>query len=143
MQASVQCTNALSYKALPPSNPSFSSSSSRKSFVKFLHDHSPLIVHESSTTSHSFSIIPAAKMKFSVVAVASLFASVAYSQTIASEVAQLPSCALTCLTTAITGAGCGVSDYACQCGSAKSSITSAATPCVVSKCAISDALSTL
>lgn len=79
-------------------------------------------------------------MKFSIVAVASLFASVAYSQTIASEVAQIPSCALTCLTTAITGAGCGLSDYACQCGTAKDSITTSATPCVLSKCATSDAL---
>jgi hypothetical protein len=80
-------------------------------------------------------------MKFSFAAVASLLASVAYSQTIASEVAQIPSCALSCLTTAITGAGCGLTDYACQCGSSKDAITKAATPCVVSSCSTSDALS--
>lgn len=81
-------------------------------------------------------------MLFSYAAIGSLLASVVYSQTIASQVAQIPSCALSCLTNAISGAGCGLTDYACQCGSAKNTITSAATPCVASSCSTSDILST-
>ncbi|KAB8295178.1 hypothetical protein EYC80_007104 [Monilinia laxa] len=79
-------------------------------------------------------------MQFTYTAIFTLFASVAYSQSIASEVAQLPSCALSCLATAATSAGCGLADYACQCGDAKDAITKSGTPCIVAGCSASDVL---
>lgn len=80
-------------------------------------------------------------MKFAIATL--VLASVAYSQTIASEQAMLPSCALSCLETAITGAGCSVTDYNCQCNDKKNAITASATPCILKACSTSDALSTL
>ncbi|CZR59806.1 related to CCW14 Secretory Stress Response protein 1 [Phialocephala subalpina] len=77
-------------------------------------------------------------MKFAAAAL--VLASAAYSQTIADEVAMLPSCSLTCLQNAITGAGCSTTDYSCQCGSAKSTITTSATPCILGACSTNDAL---
>lgn len=83
-----------------------------------------------------------AKMRLSYAAIAALTTSVAYSQSIAGLVAQLPSCALVCLATAATGAQCGLSDYACQCGPARGAITQSATPCITSSCTPADAAST-
>lgn len=80
-------------------------------------------------------------MQFTYAAISALLASVAYSQTIASELAQLPSCSLTCISTAVTGAGCTLTDYACQCGTGKDAITKAATPCIAAACSASDSLS--
>ncbi|TGO09131.1 hypothetical protein BTUL_0178g00170 [Botrytis tulipae] len=79
-------------------------------------------------------------MQFTYAAISALLASVAYSQSIASEVAQLPSCALACLSTASSGAGCSITDFACQCGDAKNAITKAATPCIAAGCSASDTL---
>ncbi|PQE04924.1 CFEM domain-containing protein [Rutstroemia sp. NJR-2017a BBW] len=79
-------------------------------------------------------------MKFSYAAITAVLASVAYSQSINDVVASIPSCALTCLLPAITSAGCGAADYACQCGSAKDEITKAATPCIAAACSASDTL---
>ncbi|QSZ36711.1 hypothetical protein DSL72_006594 [Monilinia vaccinii-corymbosi] len=73
-------------------------------------------------------------MHFTSVAISALLASVAYSQSVGSEVAQLPSCALSCLANASTAAGCGIADYACQCGDAQSAITKSATPCITAAC---------
>src|SRR5450432_1617445 len=58
-----------------------------------------------------------AKMRFSFAyaASAALMTSVAYSQGISDLVAQIHSCAITCLATAATSARCGLTDYACQC----------------------------
>ncbi|RDW58047.1 hypothetical protein BP6252_13458 [Coleophoma cylindrospora] len=70
----------------------------------------------------------------------SILASIACAQTIADEVALLPSCSLTCLSNAATSNGCGITDYTCQCGSANSAITASATPCIVGACSSSDAL---
>jgi hypothetical protein len=81
-------------------------------------------------------------MRFSTAAVAALVASVAYSQSIADLVAQIPSCAIVCLSTAATGAKCGLTDYACQCGPARDAITQSATPCVLAGCKGDDPLST-
>ncbi|KAM0141767.1 hypothetical protein ACHAO1_001606 [Botrytis cinerea] len=81
-------------------------------------------------------------MQFTYAAISALLASVAYSQTVASEVAQLPSCALACLSTASSGAGCSITDFACQCGDAKDAITKAATPCIAAGCSAADTLST-
>ncbi|KAL3424565.1 hypothetical protein PVAG01_03847 [Phlyctema vagabunda] len=73
-------------------------------------------------------------MYFSKVTLASVFAAVAYSQTIADQVAQLPSCSLVCLSDAAAASNCAITDYACQCGDAKDAITAAATPCIVGAC---------
>lgn len=92
--------------------------------------------------SHSFSepvFSETANMKFTIATL--VLASVAYSQTIASEQAMLPSCSLTCLQNAITGAGCSITDYTCQCGAQKNAITTAATPCIIGACTTNDALS--
>jgi hypothetical protein len=45
--------------------------------------------------------------------------------------------------TAAQSAGCSITDYACQCGSAKNAITASATPCVLKGCSTSDATSKL
>jgi hypothetical protein len=79
-------------------------------------------------------------MLFKLATLASILV-VALAQDIASEVAKLPSCSLTCLTDAISGAGCSLTDYACQCGSAKNAITKAATPCIAKACSTGDTLS--
>lgn len=80
-------------------------------------------------------------MKLSITA-ALILASGGYAQTIASEVAMIPSCALTAIENAVTGAGCGLTDYACQCGPAKPAIAAAATPTIVSDCTTQEALLT-
>lgn len=82
-------------------------------------------------------------MKFSILAVASMLAGVVYSQSIQGDVAQLPSCSLTCLSNAVVSAGCSITDYACQCGSMRPAIASQATPCIVKACNITEALSKL
>jgi len=81
-------------------------------------------------------------MKFTLATVASILAVVA-AQDISSLVSTIPSCADTCLTTAISSANCGITDYACQCGSGKQAITESASPCVIKACSSSDALSML
>jgi len=82
-----------------------------------------------------------ADMKFSYAAVAAVMASVAYSQSLSDLIGQLPSCALTCLATASTAGGCGLTDYACQCGPARAGITKSAAPCIASGCSADDATS--
>ncbi|KAH6644296.1 hypothetical protein C7974DRAFT_18125 [Boeremia exigua] len=48
-------------------------------------------------------------------------------------IADLPVCSLTCLTTAIGGLGCGITDFACSCQKA-SELTPVVTPCVQTDC---------
>jgi hypothetical protein len=81
-------------------------------------------------------------MKFTYSAITAILAAVAQAQSAADLTAEIPSCALTCLSTAITGAGCQISDTSCQCGSNKAAITTSATPCILKACSTSDALST-
>ncbi|KAH7356483.1 hypothetical protein BKA65DRAFT_523901 [Rhexocercosporidium sp. MPI-PUGE-AT-0058] len=80
-------------------------------------------------------------MKFTVATVAILATAVS-AQSIADLTAQIPACAQTCLATSIPGAGCGLTDNACQCGSAMAAITKSATPCILSGCSSEEALST-
>ncbi|KAH6701392.1 hypothetical protein BKA61DRAFT_205193 [Leptodontidium sp. MPI-SDFR-AT-0119] len=82
-------------------------------------------------------------MQFSYAFVFAISATLVASQSASSFVAQLPSCAISCLASASTANGCGISDYACQCGAKKDDITKAATPCVLSACSQDDALKTL
>lgn len=51
----------------------------------------------------------------------------------AQGIADLPSCSLSCLTTAITGLECGITDFACSCQKS-SELTPVVTPCVQSAC---------
>ncbi|KAG4442950.1 hypothetical protein IFR05_001563 [Cadophora sp. M221] len=81
-------------------------------------------------------------MQFSYAFVFAISATLVASQTASSLVAQLPSCAISCLASASTTNGCGISDYACQCGAKKADITKTATPCVLSACSQDDALKT-
>lgn len=66
------------------------------------------------------------------------FSKTALCQTIAQEISALPSCSLTCLSNAIASAGCGHTDYACQCGSAKGIIQNTAATCLYNVCSPSD-----
>jgi len=59
-------------------------------------------------------------------------------QTIAQEVALLPSCSIICLATAVAVGGCTNTDYACQCGSASSKIRDNAKTCLASACSAAD-----
>ncbi|KAJ8117025.1 hypothetical protein OPT61_g1668 [Boeremia exigua] len=49
------------------------------------------------------------------------------------DIGSLPTCSLTCLSTAIDGLGCGITDFACSCQKA-SELTPVVTPCVQSAC---------
>ncbi len=80
-------------------------------------------------------------MKFSATIVAAIFAATAYSQSVSDLVAEIPSCAITCLATGATSVGCGISDYECQCGPDFEKVVSAATPCVLQKCTGDDPIS--
>jgi len=91
-------------------------------------------------TGHSFS--KSVKMQLLNALVFAVSATLVVSQSASSLVAQLPSCAISCLASASTTNGCGISDYACQCGAKKADITAAATPCVLSACSQDDALKT-
>ena len=51
----------------------------------------------------------------------------------AQGIADLPACSLSCLTTAISGLGCGITDFACSCQKA-SELTPVVTPCVQTAC---------
>jgi hypothetical protein len=76
-------------------------------------------------------------MKLAVVALG--FAALAHAQTRA----DVPSCALPCLDDAVKQkTSCATDDYACICKD-QSTVKSAATSCVLSKCGTSTALSTI
>ncbi|KAH8908092.1 hypothetical protein BR93DRAFT_958581 [Coniochaeta sp. PMI_546] len=49
-----------------------------------------------------------------------------------------PACATSCLSSAISKAGCKLDDQACQCGPTQSAIGSLAAPCLIGACAASD-----
>lgn len=53
--------------------------------------------------------------------------------TAAQGIADLPPCSLSCLSTAVTGLGCSLTDFACSCQKA-SELTPIVTPCVQSAC---------
>merc|ERR1712219_27264 len=63
-------------------------------------------------TGHSFS--KSVKMQLLNALVFAVSATLVVSQSASSLVAQLPSCAISCLASASTTNGCGISDYACQ-----------------------------
>ncbi|OWP01313.1 hypothetical protein B2J93_7297 [Marssonina coronariae] len=94
------------------------------------------------STNNAFSDSSKNKMHLSLAFVLAIAATQVSGQRISSLVAQLPSCAISCLATASANVGCGISDYACQCGAKKSTLTSSATPCVLSACSNADALTT-
>ncbi|OIW31231.1 hypothetical protein CONLIGDRAFT_631154 [Coniochaeta ligniaria NRRL 30616] len=61
-------------------------------------------------------------------------AGLAASQNLSGE----PACATSCLSSAISKAGCKLDDQACQCGPTQSAIGSLAAPCLIGACAASD-----
>lgn len=81
-------------------------------------------------------------MQFSNAIIVAFLAATAYSQSVSDLVAEIPSCAVTCLATAASGAGCGIDDFECQCADIKA-ITAAATPCVLDGCKGDDPISKL
>lgn len=50
---------------------------------------------------------------------------------------ELPSCSLLCLMSGASSAGCGATDYTCQCEN-QAAITSASTSCLKSACSASE-----
>jgi hypothetical protein len=82
-------------------------------------------------------------MRFTAAAFTALLATSAYAASIADLVAQIPACAVTCVAEASTAAGCGITDYECQCGPKKEDITSGATPCVLGACTPEEAVQVL
>ncbi len=79
-------------------------------------------------------------MQFKTLFVAALAGFVA-AQDINTLISEIPSCALTCLLTGASDAGCGTSDYACQCSN-QSTIQTSAEPCLTKACSTSDIAST-
>lgn len=78
-------------------------------------------------------------MKYSAVIALGLAAFVS-AQSVEELVGTLPSCVGTCLTDAAVKAGCGETDYACQCDEEKFlDISVDATPCVVTACSPGEA----
>ena len=71
-------------------------------------------------------------MQFKTLLVSALVGVVA-AQDIGTLVCEIPSCALTCLLTAGTSAGCDATDYKCQCSNA-SKIQSSAAPSLEKAC---------
>jgi len=76
-------------------------------------------------------------MKFSAAIVLSL-STFAFAQSIA----DLPSCSISCFTTAIASSGCGATDTKCQCTTGKDAITKTITPCLLKACSQDDATKT-
>jgi hypothetical protein len=66
-----------------------------------------------------------------------LLATTVSSQAIIQLLAQLPPCAIDCLTSGLQDYGCAIRDVVCSCGY-KAEITAAVTPCVDRTCSESD-----
>jgi len=75
-------------------------------------------------------------MKFLILSILSLAPLSLAAATVSA--ADMPACAQTCFATAIPAANCGLTDYVCQCGSGKASITASVTPCIMSGCNAAD-----
>jgi len=73
-------------------------------------------------------------MQLSYAAIVATLVTFACAQSVADLVQQLPSCALVCLATGAAAGGCGITDFACQCGAARSVITASAAPCIEKSC---------
>ncbi|GAM90531.1 hypothetical protein ANO11243_085750 [Dothideomycetidae sp. 11243] len=57
--------------------------------------------------------------------------------TVSAQVSAIPACADTCILTAVSDAGCAISDYYCQCTTGKAKITTEATSCLLkSSCTV-------
>lgn len=73
-------------------------------------------------------------MKFSAAILIATGAVFASAQTF--NIGALPSCALTCLSTALPASGCGLTDYKCLCGN--KGFTSGSATCIKSSCNAAD-----
>ncbi|KUJ14482.1 uncharacterized protein LY89DRAFT_686949 [Mollisia scopiformis] len=73
-------------------------------------------------------------MKITISAMLIALAGLVSSQNFGAE----PSCAIPCLTSAFSVAGCALTDQACQCGTGQAAIQTAVTPCLLSACDAAD-----
>ncbi|KAL2053438.1 hypothetical protein ABVK25_006432 [Lepraria finkii] len=72
---------------------------------------------------------------FAIVLAAGLVAVTQAQEQCAAVAAKIPTCAVSCISTAAAKAGCGMTDFACQCKPANTAaINSAALECVLSGC---------
>jgi hypothetical protein len=71
---------------------------------------------------------------------ATFASSIGFAQTIAEDLAALPTCATGCLEPAITAIGCGQTDWTCICGQ-QAALKAKALTCIISACSTADALS--
>ncbi|KUI58562.1 hypothetical protein VP1G_05848 [Cytospora mali] len=78
-------------------------------------------------------------MQFKTIAISAFIglAAATSSTDVSSLTNELPSCSLLCLVSGATAAGCGATDYTCQCNN-QAAITSNATTCLTSSCSASD-----
>jgi hypothetical protein len=90
----------------------------------------PLLIHP----------ISPVKMKYTVVA--SLLFSLVAADAITDLIAQIPQCAIACLTTAATSIGCSAMDYSCQC-KAMDKMTAAALSCITSSGCTNDEIASM
>lgn len=125
------------------SNPTFQilprnySSSSGKSFSRRTTSHLSLYPSCSYLYDPQFF-----KMQFKAIVLSTVLGLVAaQSSDVASLVAELPSCSLTCLLAGASAADCESMDYACQCGK-QDVIVANATSCLTSSCNTNDIAST-
>jgi hypothetical protein len=80
-------------------------------------------------------------MQFSRATLLAVLAALAQAQTISDLVGQIPSCAVSCLTTAISASGCGLTDYVCQCTTGHNAILANGAGCISKACSTNDVLS--
>lgn len=83
-------------------------------------------------------------MQFKAIALSTVLGLVAAQSSfdVASLVAELPSCSLTCLLAGASAADCDSMDYACQCGK-QDVIVANATSCLTTSCNTNDIASTV
>lgn len=81
-------------------------------------------------------------MQFSKATLVAVLAALIQAQSISELVGQIPSCAVSCLTTAIGDSGCALTDYVCQCTNpGHDTILAKGAGCISAACSTSDTLS--
>jgi hypothetical protein len=118
-------------------------------YLNFLH-----LVPRTGSISHQFDYkrpfhtrynrhpIPTIGMQFSKATLVAVLAALIQAQSISDLVAQIPSCAVSCLTTAIGDSGCALTDYVCQCTNpGHNTILAKGAGCISAACSTSDTLS--
>lgn len=81
-------------------------------------------------------------MQFTTLALSALAGLAAAATNLDTIASQMPSCSQSCLLQGATAAGCGSTDYACQCDKTDT-VTSNSSACIMSSCSVTDISSTL